>query len=605
MPGQTMPVSPDAQHRVLMGEANLDLRARMLQGTIAYPILIGVLALSTDAFRRHPRVMFGALAVLLSGMLLRMLLLIRSNALARENPRRWLLLASINVALIAGVWGYLHAALLALYGLDSWPFAVSVFIAAGVATGGTLTFVPNLALDFLHISLVEIPVAAVGIAIGNIRSYAFAFCVLLFVVYLMAQSRLLHGKYWRMLVDQSHETERRRELEALNAAKSQFLANMSHEIRTPMHGILGMAQLLRSADTTPEQRQYYLETLYGSARGLLHVLNDVLDFSKIDAGKLQLESISFAIPEVIEEIRQILIAQAESKGIRLECTISPEVPGTVQGDPVRLRQVLLNLVGNAIKFTDTGSVSVTVDAAGANRESIELRFAVQDTGVGIPPEQQSRIFEAFSQADVSVARRFGGTGLGLAISSQIVQLMGGRITVESEPGRGSRFSFACRFTTQPDEPETLPSRDRQGAAAAGHQRAGCSAAFRILVVDDNPVNQIVAARLLEKQGHSVRLAGNGEEAVQSAAAEPFDLILMDDQMPGLSGIEATRMLRAQGSKVPIIAVSGNLAHEDSQRYLDAGMNACLAKPFQAAALYAVIDRFSVDLPQTQSCDLVR
>ncbi|MBZ5728249.1 MAG: response regulator [Acidobacteriia bacterium] len=568
--------------RTLLEEANVELRARLFRGIYAYPVMMAVLAFSTRSFQQHPRLMCAAAGTMLAGLLFRASLMACRKALCAENPTRWRALAAGSVALIAGSCGVMHAALLLLYGWESWPFAVSMIWIAGLSTGGCIAFLPYLDLVCLHLLLMEAPVFLVSLWRGGVEGDTFAVTVALFVLFLLAQSRRLHVAYWRGLVDRALEAARRGELEALSQAKSRFLANMSHEIRTPMHGILGMAQLLQAADCPPEQRDFYVETLYGSAKGLLQVLNAVLDFSKIEAGKLRLENIPFEVRAVVEETRQILVAQAESKGLRLHCAVRADVPFAVRGDPVRLRQVLLNLAANAVKFTESGSVGMLVGLEKRAEDSVKLRFQVEDTGVGIAKEKLAGIFDAFTQADASVTRRFGATGLGLAISAQIVQLMEGRIHVESEPGVGSTFSFTCRFgrAAAPNSPPAeLPP-----------------APLRILLAEDNLVNQTVAVRLLEKQGHSVRLAATGRQAVDALSAESFDLVLMDNQMPELSGVEAARAIRASGCDVPIVGCSADAMNGDRERFLAAGMNACLSKPFRAEELYAVVGGFAPRRP---------
>jgi signal transduction histidine kinase/ActR/RegA family two-component response regulator len=451
---------------------------------------------------------------------------------------------------------------------------------AGLSTGGSIVFVPYMRLVWLHLLLMELPVSLVSVWLGGVRGATFALTVALFIAFLISQARSLHVAYWKALRDQALDVERRRELEALSQAKSQFLANMSHEIRTPMHGILGMAQLLRASESPAEQREFYLDALYGSAKGLLNVLNDVLDFSKIEAGKVRLENVSFDVRAVLEETRQILVAQAESKKLRLLCTVSPDVPSAVLGDPLRLRQVLMNLAANAIKFTETGFVKMEARPGNRTTDFIELCFTVEDTGVGIPKEKQACIFEAYSQADVSVARRFGGTGLGLSICSQLVQLMGGRIEVESAPGAGSKFTFTGRFGIPVDTPSHVEQSPDVSVPP-----------LRILLAEDNLVNQTVAARLLERQGHSVKVVANGRQAIEAVAEEQFDLVLMDNQMPECSGMEATRAIRTMGSEVAIVGLSADATSGDRERFMAAGMNGHLAKPFCAEELYAVIRSF--------------
>ncbi|PWU03558.1 MAG: hypothetical protein C5B51_18645 [Terriglobia bacterium] len=569
------------QRTALVEQANLELRSRLLKGLYTYLGLVTMLAFGTASFREHPRLMWSIATVLVGALVFRASLVLGPPRLLRAEPALWRRRIADSVVLIAGACGVTQAAFALLYGFGSWPFTACIIWIVGLATGGTITFVPCLNLVYLHVLLLEVPVFLASLWIGGLEGYTFALTAGLFVVFLLTQARGLHNSYWTGLADRALEADRLSELEALSLAKSQFLANMSHEIRTPMHGILGMAQLLQSAECRPEQRDFYLDTLYSSAKGLLHVLNDVLDFSKIGAGKLQLETSSFDMRAIVEQTREILSAQAEAKKLRLRSSVAPEVPSSLRGDPVRLRQVLLNLAGNAIKFTEAGLVSIQVETGERTDESVELRFLVADTGIGIPKDQQTHIFDAFSQGDASITRRFGGTGLGLAISSELVQLMGGRIELDSAPGQGSRFSFSCRF----------------GICTEGVRRVDTSAEtrhppLRILLVEDNLVNQTVAARLLEKQGHYVRIASTGRQAIERVTAEIFDLILMDNQMPEMSGIEAAQAMRVAGVTIPIVGLSAETVNGAQERFLEAGMNGYLAKPFRADELYDVIHRFT-------------
>ncbi|HHY56358.1 MAG TPA: response regulator [Chloroflexi bacterium] len=383
--------------------------------------------------------------------------------------------------------------------------------------------------------------------------------------------------------------------EAASRAKSEFLANMSHEIRTPMNGVLGMLQLVQGTPLTEEQRDF-VSTAYSSAEALLHLLNDILDFSKIEAGKLDLDMQPFELRPLIMALVKGFSVVASGKNIELTTAIDDDVPHVLVGDALRLRQILTNLVGNAIKFTEQGSIGISVQTQAHSDAQITLRFSVADTGVGVAPDKLTSIFDAFVQADTSATRRFGGTGLGLTISARLVVLMGGKIWVESVLGQGSTFYFTAVFAQAPTTPHsvpTVPASPKDVAISTVNGANETTARLRILLAEDNAVNQKLAVRLLTKQGFAVTVANNGREALEALAQAAYDVVLMDVQMPEMDGLEAVRQirLREQGlpDHLPVIAMTAHAMQGDRERCLEAGMDDYVSKPVNVDELLRAIN----------------
>jgi signal transduction histidine kinase/CheY-like chemotaxis protein len=400
--------------------------------------------------------------------------------------------------------------------------------------------------------------------------------------------------------------------EEASRAKSRFLANMSHEIRTPMNGVLGMTALLAGTELTTTQH-HYVETVRRSGETLLELLSDILDFSRIEAGKLQLEKVDFDLGQSLQEVTELFAGHAGQKGLRLSCEIAPTVPMALSGDPGRLRQVLVNLVSNAVKFTEAGEVNIRVATDVQGPEESLLRFTVNDTGIGIPGEFQDHIFESFAQLDGSSSRRFGGTGLGLAIARQLVELMGGEIGVDSQPGKGSTFWFTARLEKRPtplaQNPETVlpdPALEHAGTTVERNEAIDKGARTfpvppvirgHVLLAEDNPVNQELVKTMLEYFGCRVDAVANGREAVDACDLAAYDLVFMDCQMPEMDGYEAVQLIREREKtaparqRTPVVALTAHAFPTDRQRCLDAGMDDYLSKPFRQEHLREITERW--------------
>lgn len=515
---------------------------------------------------------------------------------------RWAHWTRWGVFLSGLIWG---SAALVIYPANRPSYELFLcLMLVGVTTGALPLQAPLRGAFALYASAIMLPLSAILASRGE-----WGYWIVAFAAFLELCILILSANRYRTNIEDSQRlrfenanlvdglvTSREkaliamREADSANQAKSEFLANMSHEIRTPMNAILGLTQLGLKA--TPEQQLEYLVKINDSAELLLNVLNDILDFSKIEAGKISLEKIDFDLYGIIDSLTYTIDTQAKAKHLDFKVEIAPETPRYLTGDPLRLQQIIMNLANNAVKFTEHGSIVLQITCPALTSNSIMLHCSVTDTGIGLTPEQKTRLFQAFSQADTSTTRKFGGTGLGLAIAKRLVDLMGGEIAAESTYGQGSTFHFSAPFAIAKDYNCRVLPLPNLGGSISEPQQAQLQGA-RVLIAEDNPLNQEVIEEFLARAGAQVTLVSNGLEAIEMVQRQSFEVVLMDLQMPVMDGLEAARELRKipQLAKTPIIALTANVFQADIERCVAAGMNDHVGKPIKVEELFSKLEKW--------------
>jgi signal transduction histidine kinase/ActR/RegA family two-component response regulator len=581
-------------------DADADLVRQSSAARLGNAVLAIVVLVATPMRTTHPTAAAAFAGWMLAVIALRSLVARAFASRYEKGPRRWRWMFRVSTLLSSATWGLGGAWALRTFGFND-DYQLLPITLAGVAGAGIASLSGDLPLLRAHLLCTLIPIlATVPFARGTAGGLVgFEAVVATYLVFLWNQGTSGHAilrrflRNARLLEQQALDLDvaRRASLDA-SAAKSAFLANMSHEIRTPMTAVLGYADLLLDPTLTERDRCEHIGTIRRNGKHLLQLINDVLDLSKIEAGQMTVEQTTCSPQQVVAEVASLMRLRATARGLAFQVVFAGPIPGSIRSDAMRLRQILINLVGNAIKFTARGSVLVRVRCDGERGPSPVLVFEVVDTGIGLSKEQIDRLFKPFAQADSSTTRRFGGSGLGLMICKRLAALLGGDVAVLSRPGRGSIFTLTVP-TGDLSEVAMLDSTSEAGlphrtsTAPEGSLVAG----VRVLLAEDGLDNQRLLTRHLHRGGALVTVVGDGKMAVHAAQAEPFDVILMDMQMPELDGYEATSLLRREGYGRSIIALTAHAMAGDRERCLQAGCDDYVSKPISRDALLDVVARW--------------
>jgi signal transduction histidine kinase/ActR/RegA family two-component response regulator len=568
-------------------QADAELARRAPAGMLVFGCMVPFLLLSMDFFSIRRPAMLIALFITYGSLAMRAWLIWIGGNLFRSHRTVWLRLMFATVLTPIAMWDTFYCLVAIGQGQETWDALLLLLCMICTCFGALYSFTPTLSLLWAYqYTLLSGPVL-VNICVGSPHHWMIAAAISSLLLFITIQGKLLHRQFWDVLSSQASLRKAKAEAESASEAKSAFLANMSHEIRTPLNGVLGMIAVVLESELSEEQSRQ-LQLARDSGLLLQDILNDVLDISKIDAGKAVLEVCDFDLKRTLEEVVGLMLPQARQKELALSLSYSDEVAHWFRGDVCKVRQIALNFVGNALKFTPHGSVAVMVNAVPVSPGRVNIRIAVRDTGIGINAEQQGRLFEKFSQADTSTTRKYGGTGLGLALCRRLAEILGGTVGVVSAPGAGSTFwaTLPLASIAPQDEPQAMEGE----CSPRGWQG-------KILVVEDNPVNQKVIVHLLERRGLTVETVSNGREAVEIALKTPYSIVFMDCQMPEMDGYQATREIRVQQERrslprTPIVAMTAHAMAGDRERCLRAGMDDYVSKPLTVLELERVLSRWN-------------